>query len=483
MQRWLIATGLVALTAAFGLPLLHGGERRGGERGATQPESVRVAAAEAPDTAARAADEEAAATTTVEAAAPAIKWAPAVEPKPLSDHVTKGLAWLVEQQNDDGGWGQGEESSHMGHGMDEVKDVSNVADTAMATLALIRAGSTPSEGPHKQHILSAIEFVCNQVEAADDTSLWVTDVRGTRVQSKIGQYVDTFLAANLLSEVKDQMPDAAGNQRVFAALEKVLDKIEKNQKDDGGWDNQGWAGGLGGAMGQKALANAKRVGMEVDDEALDKAQEQAQRESKTGEDGRFAASGKSAGIELYSAATSVGGLADASKANQVRRQEAAQQAEAAQEENARLATALPNATEPEERERIEKQIEINETKIAEAGERLADYDKADEDLDAAKEALLKRMDDEQFVAGFGNNGGEEFLSYLQIGEALVVDGGEQFAEWDKKMTRNLNNVQNNDGSWSGHHCITGRTFCTSAALLVLTVDRAPAPIRDAVRGG
>ena len=475
MQRWLIATVLVALTAAFGLPLVWGGEGEAVEAG--EAVSIKVAATAHAEPAAN--DES---TTVVEAVAPAIKWAPAVDPKPLSENVTKGLAWLVEHQNNDGGWGQGEESSQMGHDMDKVKDISNVADTAMATLALIRAGSTPTDGPHKEHIRKAIGYVCDQIEAADDKTLWVTDVRGTRVQSKIGQYVDTFLAANLLTEVKDKMPDAAGNQRVFAALEKVLDKIEKNQKDDGGWDNQGWAGGLGGAMGQKALANAKRVGMEVDDEALDKAQRGAQQGAKTDGDGRFAADGKSAGIELYSAATSVGGLADASKANIVRRAEAEQQAEAAKEENTRLAAALPAAP-AEQREQLQQQMQMNESKIAEASERLENFEAAEQDLDAAKDALLKRMDDEQFVAGFGNNGGEEFLSYLQIGEALVVDGGEQFAEWDKKMTQNLNKVQNNDGSWSGHHCITGRTFCTAASLLVLTVDRDPPPICDAVRGG
>ena len=35
-------------------------------------------------------------------------------------------------------------------------------------------------------------------------------------------------------------------------------------------------------------------------------------------------------------------------------------------------------------------------------------------------------------------------------------------------------VQNEDGSWTGHHCITGRTFCTAAALLVMMGDRTPA---------
>ena len=45
------------------------------------------------------------------------------------------------------------------------------------------------------------------------------------------------------------------------------------------------------------------------------------------------------------------------------------------------------------------------------------------------------------------------------------------------MTANLNRMQNADGSWSGHHCITGRTFCTASALLVLMADRTPIAAR------
>jgi hypothetical protein len=28
----------------------------------------------------------------------------------------------------------------------------------------------------------------------------------------------------------------------------------------------------------------------------------------------------------------------------------------------------------------------------------------------------------------------------------------------------------------GHHCITGRTFCTSSALLTLLAEKSPAPV-------
>ena len=95
--------------------------------------------------------------------------------------------------------------------------------------------------------------------------------------------------------------------------------------------------------------------------------------------------------------------------------------------------------------------------------------------------MIARLDDKQFIAGFGSNGGEEFLSYMNIGESLVVKGGDAWKSWDKSITENLNRVQNNDGSWSGHHCITGRTFCTSAALLVLMVDRSPVPIAEKMK--
>ena len=72
----------------------------------------------------------------------------------------------------------------------------------------------------------------------------------------------------------------------------------------------------------------------------------------------------------------------------------------------------------------------------------------------AQAAIVERLDDERFVAGFGSNGGEEFLSYMNIAESLVVKGGDEWKRWDAKMTANLDRVQNDDGSWSGpplHH--------------------------------
>jgi hypothetical protein len=104
-----------------------------------------------------------------------------------------------------------------------------------------------------------------------------------------------------------------------------------------------------------------------------------------------------------------------------------------------------------------------------------------QNLERATEAVAKQVKDDKFIAGFGSNGGEEFLSYLNLGETLYKKGGDDWKSWDTKMTANLNNIQNKDGSWSGQHCITSRTFCTSSALLVLMIDRESKDISDQIR--
>jgi hypothetical protein len=91
--------------------------------------------------------------------------------------------------------------------------------------------------------------------------------------------------------------------------------------------------------------------------------------------------------------------------------------------------------------------------------------------EVANQSTVAQIKDPRFVSGFGSNGGEEFLSYMNISEALVVEGGKEWQEWDQAMNQNLSRIQNPDGSWSGHHCITGKTFCTATALLVMTADR------------
>jgi hypothetical protein len=162
--------------------------------------------------------------------------------------------------------------------------------------------------------------------------------------------------------------------------------------------------------------------------------------------GRVAGAG-SAGVELYDRAASVGVLQDSVNTYAYRERDLKEKADKAKDV-----------------------VERNQ-----AREELSRIGDARRVHGEAQDALLARLDDPGFIAGFGSNGGEEFLSYMNISESLVVKGGREWTRWDDAMTGNLERVQNDDGSWTGHHCITGRTFCTSTALLVLLADRTPVP--------
>ena len=378
-------------------------------------------------------------------------WVVAVEPKPLGENVKHGLTWLVEHQLESGAWGQGEESAAMSGGA-KLKDTPSVAETCMAALALIRSGSTPGEGPHAKNVLAAVSFVCSEIEESDKDSLYITKIRGTRVQGKLGPYIDTFMASMLLAEVQEQMPDRQGLKRVSDALDKVLHKMHKNQRENGTWDNRGWAPTLAQSMATKGLNRAAQAGKKVDEKVRARA-EQYSRKQFDKKSGGFSAEG-SAGVSLYSAAASLGAMSDSVNTNE------------------------------QQEEEIRKQIGNPKPKpeAKEAYEKLERFKAAKKDLEDARKAVVAKLQDKRFIAGFGSNGGEEFLSYMNIGESLVVTGGEDWKKWDKSITENMNRIQNKDGSWSGHHCITGRTFCTAAALLVLMVDRTPVPIAAKIKG-
>jgi hypothetical protein len=420
--------------------------------------------------------------------------APRPAAKPIAEHTQKGLAYLVSQQSASGGFGQGGgwRSASQGGRVEgsNVEDPADVGNTAIAALALIRSGSTPSSGKYAKPLVKAIEFVCGKIEKVEADSPFVTDVLGTQIQSKIGQYVDTFVAALLLSEVKGKMPDESSEERVSAALAKTMAKIEKHQKADGTFaGNAGWASVLSQALCSKAINRAAQNGIAVKVQVLErdaqlaaagvdvKEKDFARPEAAIATSGeassRLAAAGRvtgrpalaagmagmagpsDAGISVYSFSAKAGGLQDA--VNTAR--PAAKRAELVLADQKASSEAKDEAKQTIDRAR-----------------------RLEEASDAATNGILKRLDDRQFIAGFGNNGGEEFLSYMNISETLVVKGGSEWKTWDKSVSENLARVQNEDGSWSGHHCITGRTFCTSAALLTLMADRAPVPLAAEIRG-
>lgn len=399
-----------------------------------------------------------------------------IKPKELSDATKRGLAYLVSQQHENGGFGQGggwrlnsENPTGRVEGK-EVKDPPDVGNTCMAALALIRAGNSPKQGNYAKQLIKAAEFIEQHVESADKDSLYVTPIRDTQLQSKIGRYVDTFLTALVLTELKGQMPDKKSEDRLFAALNKTIGKIETNQQADGTFaGNAGWASVLSQGLCSKALNRASQKGVAVKAETIKRDLDQsvaqlAPDKTAVGGTGATATSaavggrasvalsgpGKAdAGVELYSLSANASRVQDTVNTNLARKTTA---------ESVLKSATADDSTKDKARSDLK---EVAEAEKANA---------------QATRQVVASLGNERFLRGFGNNGGEEFLSYMNLSETLLAQGGESWEKWDRQVCETVTKVQNEDGSWSGHHCITGRTFCTAAALLTMMADRAPVPV-------
>src|SRR5215813_8739071 len=181
---------------------------------------------------------------------------PATTSNEISVAVEKGAKWLASVQGADGGWGQdGGAASYVRQTENLESKGNDVANTAVAALALLRAGNQ-----YHPNVERAVEFILKKVEASPTNGLSITDVNQTQIQRKLGPYIDTFLASMLLARVDGAL---AGNNkaRVRKGLEKCVAKIERNQLKDGSWNLAGgWAPVLGTSLASQALYIAQSKG-------------------------------------------------------------------------------------------------------------------------------------------------------------------------------------------------------------------------------
>jgi hypothetical protein len=422
-----------------------------------------------------------------------------VDAKPISANVNKALAYLADQQQSDGGWGQGggwRTNAQRGGRVEgaEAEDHSDLGNTCIASLALVRAGNTTEEGEYAANLAKAVLYICAMVEKSDDDTLYATDVRDTQLQSKIGAYVDTFLAGLVLTELQGKTYGEDMENRVAGALAQVIKKVELNQQDDGRLaGNNGWAAVLSTGLNSKFLNRAAQGGQAIDATLLarDFRQSSAALDLDSGEFRGAAYTPALGAVASADSATAaepsiLGGVFSAGAGGRSggRMGGAPSDAGVPLYQFSGNAAAISELKVTLDLQRVGA-LETLDSSTASAEEKAAaqsvidQFNEVSAAHDAAINGILRRLDDRGFIAGFGNNGGEELLSYMNISETLVALGGDEWKSWDKSITENLVRIQNGDGSWSGDHCITGRTFCTAAALLTLMADRAPTPLAAA----
>lgn len=216
-------------------------------------------------------------------------------PRPLS-RVGELLEWLHREQQIDGGWtsrGRLPMESHVHARPDPSQHpagpkqvwASAVLDTAMAGLAMARAGNAVNRGDYQADVRRAADFLYRKVVASGDGI--AVETLPTPLGVRIGPHADTFFALLFFLEVAE-LSDA-GASRYGGAIDVLVRKIQKNQKPDGAWGevwdaDVGHAGAghapmLGHAVGVWALESAARRGVTVEREVIALAEKYAMSEA------------------------------------------------------------------------------------------------------------------------------------------------------------------------------------------------------------
>ncbi|HMI80106.1 MAG TPA: hypothetical protein VK484_15005 [Ferruginibacter sp.] len=359
----------------------------------------------------------------------------------IDSSMSSGKNWLLKAQAPNGGWGAGS------HNRQDITDPGKVqqdpASTAMSMMALFRLGEKPIGTTNSAAIQKGIDFLLQCVEQSPENALNITSLTGTQPQVKLGQNIDVILASQCLTGIMHQLNDNDPvYTRVKNAVQKCVNKIQKAQDLTGATKGGGWAPVLQSAFAVNALELAEANDIKVDSVKLKAARNYQKKNFENGN----ARTDDAAGVLLYSVSGN---------------------ARATAKEKRRVKEVLKVA---KEQGRIKDDKEVTIENLQQAGLSV------NESQELAATYKMNsyangRAQDKSVLTGYGNNGGEEFVSFLLTGESLIIGGDDEWKKWYESTSAILANIQNGDGSWRGHHCITSPVFCTATCLLILGIDK------------
>lgn len=363
-------------------------------------------------------------------------------PANVKNSIENGLTWIAKAQQNNGGWGAG---TNMRQDIIDPHAVkTDPATTAMVCMALQRSGNTLTKGDYSKQLSKGLEYLLQCVETASDNSTTITTETGTQIQVKLGGNIDVILASQFLSNV---LPLASEDSKLKSRIEKAqnvcVSKIQKAQDSNGSIKSSGWAGVLQSSFATSALEAAQANGAKVDEKALEKSRDfqKSNYDDKTGE----VNTAMGAGVVLYSVTSS-------NRAASKDAREVNEDFEKAKQEG-----------------KLAKDAAVTTDNLRKIG---YTEEKAKKSTNAYKvyNSTKSVAQDQKVMSGFGNNGGEEFLSYLQTGESMVIGKDTDWKKWYENISGHLVTIKNEDGSWSGHHCITSPVFCTATCVLILSIN-------------
>jgi hypothetical protein len=356
----------------------------------------------------------------------------------LDPLVSKGMGCLWKLQQPDGGF---RNPRAAGPG---AAQLTRVGGSALAGLALLRAGQDFDDKSHGSALLRLAKFVCAGLN--DRSTIEMSF--GSMINSEYGPGAERshgieFLARALplLSTgeaARDEMEVALKTAvREQAKMTLTLPTAEKHEKRDFGRLPH-----TNLLLRQIALETAAAVGIPIDAEVIH--QTQMALVSEVDQDRGALRKEYLKNSEFHALAAALRSSASAVRgAAELCRPKGAKEARAEHVVRAKLATVVT----------AENMAFVLEQKAC-----------------AVKLAKSLPRDPDLFKKNAG--GGEHFLAYAHISEALLLLGDQPgYLAWQRRLHSYLERQQNADGSWMGQSCITDPVYSTAASMSALTAQR------------
>lgn len=169
--------------------------------------------------------------------------------------IEKGLEYLARSQNDkEGSWGAaGQESAH------------KVATTALAGLAFLAHGDTPTQGKYAPHLRKAVDFLVKQ---SDHSGLIRHRGAGHSPMHEHG------FAMLFLGQVYGMYPSVKTNEEIRSVLRKAVTLTARAQSNLGGWHYTPNSTSHEGSITVtqiEGLRSCRNAGIEVNKDTISKA--------------------------------------------------------------------------------------------------------------------------------------------------------------------------------------------------------------------
>jgi len=186
----------------------------------------------------------------------------------ISLAVNDGLQWMAKAQLPNGGYGAGSHSAQ--HIRDPHAVKADPATSAMVGMAFLRSGTTLEKGTYAKQLKSVLNYLLETVESTQTDDPYITKVRNTQIQSKLGENIDVVLTAQFLTNILDRNFKATDRKRVARCLDICVARIQKATDETGKQRGAGWAGVLQSGLANSALESAKVVGATVDEVVMNR---------------------------------------------------------------------------------------------------------------------------------------------------------------------------------------------------------------------